>query len=443
MSTTPGRNDPCHCGSGKKYKKCHLAQDEAAHLAQSPLREDRFDVREPDFDNPAFLPPLGTPPPISLPKGKSPIEILNALKDSSMVANDPELRALFREHQTLFAAMEREEKLQEAIAKTEPCEEEFQRLSEDHTAFTERCGKLCSEEPFKPLVFTVEEIETAFQKVGYPPANKSPEAATNLLLKAICFIATTERRKALVTELMALLQRYAEQGRILDARIIGFAAQATSEIPDESNPFLSLMFLQGFTAWSERLNEKRQELLREAGLDVKEDMNLDQMDAWLAESRTNPALADKLQRLIEAHPELKVPAPMEEDATASRTIALLDRADSVRLLLGPDETEPWVPFLLEKVKVMNAKYGVVEGGGPLPPAIREVTKNIFTPERIERLVVELKAYRKDLLAAKDQEGFILAASTISYVSGEEEPDLNVFLVNLCARSIHGHEGDAE
>jgi hypothetical protein len=24
-----GRNDPCHCGSGKKYKQCHLATDEA------------------------------------------------------------------------------------------------------------------------------------------------------------------------------------------------------------------------------------------------------------------------------------------------------------------------------------------------------------------------------------------------------------------------------
>ena len=22
-----GRNDPCWCGSGKKYKKCHLNQD--------------------------------------------------------------------------------------------------------------------------------------------------------------------------------------------------------------------------------------------------------------------------------------------------------------------------------------------------------------------------------------------------------------------------------
>jgi tetratricopeptide (TPR) repeat protein len=26
----PGRNEPCHCGSGNKYKKCCLARDEAA-----------------------------------------------------------------------------------------------------------------------------------------------------------------------------------------------------------------------------------------------------------------------------------------------------------------------------------------------------------------------------------------------------------------------------
>ncbi len=25
-----GRNDPCPCGSGKKYKKCHLREDEDA-----------------------------------------------------------------------------------------------------------------------------------------------------------------------------------------------------------------------------------------------------------------------------------------------------------------------------------------------------------------------------------------------------------------------------
>jgi hypothetical protein len=33
MSDKPGRNDPCHCGSGAKYKKCHLEQDEAARAS--------------------------------------------------------------------------------------------------------------------------------------------------------------------------------------------------------------------------------------------------------------------------------------------------------------------------------------------------------------------------------------------------------------------------
>lgn len=31
--TKLGRNDRCHCGSGKKYKKCHLALDDAARTA--------------------------------------------------------------------------------------------------------------------------------------------------------------------------------------------------------------------------------------------------------------------------------------------------------------------------------------------------------------------------------------------------------------------------
>ena len=29
-----GRNDPCHCGSGQKYKKCHLPADETARSAE-------------------------------------------------------------------------------------------------------------------------------------------------------------------------------------------------------------------------------------------------------------------------------------------------------------------------------------------------------------------------------------------------------------------------
>jgi tetratricopeptide (TPR) repeat protein len=37
----PGRNDPCPCGSGKKYKKCCLAKEEAAEREQLAEAEAR------------------------------------------------------------------------------------------------------------------------------------------------------------------------------------------------------------------------------------------------------------------------------------------------------------------------------------------------------------------------------------------------------------------
>ncbi len=56
-----GRNDPCPCGSGKKYKQCCLARDEAAaataraaHAAAAPPRRPGFtsylQIRDHDTD---------------------------------------------------------------------------------------------------------------------------------------------------------------------------------------------------------------------------------------------------------------------------------------------------------------------------------------------------------------------------------------------------------
>jgi methionyl aminopeptidase len=40
-----GRNDPCWCGSGKKYKKCHLSKDEAANgNTGSASAKDRMEI---------------------------------------------------------------------------------------------------------------------------------------------------------------------------------------------------------------------------------------------------------------------------------------------------------------------------------------------------------------------------------------------------------------
>ena len=40
---TPGRNDPCPCGSGKKYKRCCLERDQVAMLA--PLNAKRAELK--------------------------------------------------------------------------------------------------------------------------------------------------------------------------------------------------------------------------------------------------------------------------------------------------------------------------------------------------------------------------------------------------------------
>jgi hypothetical protein len=60
MSKKPGRNDPCPCGSGLKYKRCCLAKDEAAAREaaaqlQLPDGDDAFDLEYDDEDEEDFV----------------------------------------------------------------------------------------------------------------------------------------------------------------------------------------------------------------------------------------------------------------------------------------------------------------------------------------------------------------------------------------------------
>lgn len=40
MSTSIGRNTPCHCGSGRKYKVCHLPQEQASDITSRKPKSD-------------------------------------------------------------------------------------------------------------------------------------------------------------------------------------------------------------------------------------------------------------------------------------------------------------------------------------------------------------------------------------------------------------------
>lgn len=70
MSARPGRNDPCHCGSGMKYKKCHLAEDEARERTGAAARAAEFGAPRWTPEGPTRPAPLpvlpSTPPPPEL-----------------------------------------------------------------------------------------------------------------------------------------------------------------------------------------------------------------------------------------------------------------------------------------------------------------------------------------------------------------------------------------
>src|SRR6185369_3126928 len=42
----PGRNDPCPCGSGLKYKKCHAEKDAAAESERLAENKARIEAQE-------------------------------------------------------------------------------------------------------------------------------------------------------------------------------------------------------------------------------------------------------------------------------------------------------------------------------------------------------------------------------------------------------------
>jgi hypothetical protein len=69
-----GRNDPCHCGSGLKYKKCCLEKDRAASAASHPAETSSVAASAAPADTPArpkappshagpLSPRRGPPPP--------------------------------------------------------------------------------------------------------------------------------------------------------------------------------------------------------------------------------------------------------------------------------------------------------------------------------------------------------------------------------------------
>jgi len=367
---------------------------------------------------------------------------------SGLFKRDPELRRVFKENETLLTYLAHQEEIEAASEKLEPYHGEFDRLCHDAAAYQRQSKALFAEAAFAPFRFTAADLRSAFAEVGVPALDDASRKSGKVLRKALLFLATKERRNELAMRLLLLMPGYARRGRHLDALMIKCCAQMTGEGTDDSNPFLGRMFLYGLEAWGAEQDASRDAVLEEAGCHLGPDSAPEEVESWLDKEMADPESAARWQRLLDAHPELQATAGNTFQRMTREAVDLLNREDSARLLLGAQEIQPWEAILLDKLQAMMAEVGPLEPGVKVSrarskkafaqfylPAIREITKGIFTPDRIGRLIAELRAYRKELAAAGDKSAIMRATSAILYLEHEKEPAMNAFLVNLCARSV--------
>jgi hypothetical protein len=74
------------------------------------------------------------------------------------------------------------------------------------------------------------------------------------------------------------------------------------------------------------------------------------------------------------------------------------------------------------------------------PAVSEMAQSIFTPERIQQLIAQLKKYRSELFAAGDKMAAACALGAIASLEREDEPGQNRFLNALCLTSLQMFTG---
>jgi hypothetical protein len=429
MSTKIGRNDPCPCGSGKKYKRCHLPLDQQRKPAVAEEREE-----------PASLSPTA---PVKYTA--SYLRDLVSKLPKDVFAEKTDLLA-----QTLEIAdyMERQEEIQAAGATLEQRRQEFAKLMEDEQAVLNQSRALFADERFAPLWFTAADIRRAFEHIGGAPDLSAHDETVEALRTAILFLADKDRRTRLSMGLLKWLAEFVKAERFMDAWLIQHNALLTAESDGETNFFLFEMFLHGYEAWTAEERERGAAVIKALGMepDRLQKMKPEEIVAWMEEMQADPAKTAQAEAFLKAHPEYATTAAANRDELERKFSNLLKRPSSRAILLPPEEIQPWLPRLMEtwQKALLDPEF---ESGSVneertkkivqkvVFPLFREMTQGIFTPERIGQLVLQLGKYQKELSAVGDP----LAAGCVLAVCGcvrkETEPGRNFFLISLCSESV--------
>jgi hypothetical protein len=375
--------------------------------------------------------------------------LLRALSSKAPKKERAEFERLAAQTKPIMAYLERREEIEAASTTLEAHRAEFERIVEDEKAYLERSHALFAEERFAPLWFTAADIRRAFARVGYPPNFSPDDQVVENLRAAILCLADKQRRTELAMNLLLHLPHYVAAGRHLDGWLIQDCADTTVEIPEESNPFLFQMFSHGYDAWAGEERARDEALLREVGMDPAclHSMSLEEIDAWLQAQQADPAKKARMEAVLQANPDRRAQAVAGVERMERDFIKLLEREDARALLLPQEEVEPWLPALSRRLEGAQGRLPELSDdtspdaaatkafADVIWPVVGEMAQSIFTPERIQQLVSELRQYRSAQFAAGDKGAAGCAMGAIASLEQEDDPGRSYLLNALCFVSL--------
>jgi hypothetical protein len=425
-----GRNDPCHCGSGKKYKRCHLPADEQRARAEAVTRPARTD----DVDRPN----------VDVLRGD-----VERLAKRAPAKDRAKWTRAIAGLEVVVAYQEQREQIEAACQALEAHRAEFEALAQDEEAYADRARKLFAEEAFMPVRFRAADVQRAFDAVGVPTATSPAEETVKTLREAILFLAGKTERSTLAMRLLMLLPEYVHAGRHLDAWVIQHCALMTSEELDESNAFLIEMFMYGVTEWEEHGQAVAAEVVRDFGLDIEQLRGMGPAEAFdlIRQLAANPQTARKMEALLEAHPEMRATAEANLRDMEADCAELLRREDAWPLLLSPEEVKPWLGVFQERFLASQDKFAALSTGGKPGPSVEkavsdwmyslttEMARAIFTKPRREQLQDQLRQYARERSAAGEKAAAHQAQSALVMLRSDCDPADIFFLLAICHVSL--------
>jgi hypothetical protein len=445
-----GRNEPCPCGSGKKYKHCHLASDEQQQRASRKEKEaaEAVEAEGNDLSMDFSMPDEG------LPRGMDPrqtLKFLDQLSHQGSGKDQAELQQLLAKNQHLIDYVQRQEEIDAALEALDSHSSEFEELAQEEEGLKERIQELFEEEPFDKFRFTKEEVARALEKHGQRRSFSSDQEEEVKVLRAVIReLVNKERRTELSIGLWLELPAFVNAGRYVDAAIIARTAENLQEQDDELDPFLIEMMASGYDEWAGEKRNANEAILREIGLDpvALAGMGHEEIRAQLKMLDADPVQSARLREVMLHHPEVEMQGIENLKMLERQATALLTREDVDELLLTFDEIEASLPDFQQRIETIAslapdlssmAGQGKLGADHPITIALRDlisdITQRVFSPERITQLVGQLKCYRDRRLAEGDKHAALVAEMASLMLENEKQPELNPFLCNLSFTSL--------